>query len=81
MRMASTSCVWLQLQNSTTRVFMNPKFLSSIPVVVSAPHDDSSSGGISRRSFMKRSGGATLSALIAFGLAQDRAAAAVYIDS
>lgn len=46
---------------------MNPKFLSSIPVVVNAPLDDPSSGGISRRSFLKRTGGATLAGMIAWG--------------
>ena len=69
--MASTSCVWLQLQNSNIRILMNPKFLSSIPVVVNAPHDDLQSGGITRRSFLKRSGGATVAALVALGLATE----------
>ena len=51
---------------------MNPKFLSSIPVVLNAPLNDSSSGGITRRSFLKRTGGATVAALVAYGTATDR---------
>jgi hypothetical protein len=51
---------------------MNQKFLSSIPVVVNAPHDDVSSYGISRRSFLKRSGGATVAALVTWGALQNQ---------
>lgn len=43
---------------------MNPKFLSSIPVVLHAPtHGDDSASGHSRRSFLKKTGGATVAAL------------------
>lgn len=60
---------------------MNPKYLSSIPVVVNAPLDDSSSGGITRRSFLKRSGGATVAAMVAWSLTEEQLRAEVINDS
>ena len=60
---------------------MNPKFLSSIPVVLNAPLNDSSSGGITRRSFLKRTGGATVAALVAWNTVAYEAKAAVIDDS
>jgi hypothetical protein len=54
---------------------MNPKFLSSIPVVLNAPaQDDVSATGHSRRSFLKKAGGGTIAALTAWSTLQMAAA-------
>lgn len=50
---------------------MNPKLLLSIPVVVNSPHDDIQTEGNTQRSFLKRPGGATLAAIVAFGAATE----------
>lgn len=47
---------------------MNPKFLSPIPLTLNAPHGDCEACGITRRSFMKRAGGATMAAFIAWNV-------------